>query len=55
MVDPQFLRTLKEEIADIKRENEELKDQNDRLWKVIQALNELQCNVQVFSSPADIL
>ena len=55
MVDPQLLRILKEENSEIKRENEELKDQNDRLWKVIRALNELQCNLQVFSSPADLL
>ncbi|MGB2964929.1 MAG: GAF domain-containing protein [Anaerolineales bacterium] len=55
MVDPQLLRTLKEENSEIKRENEELKDQNDRLWNVIRALNDLQCNLQVFSSPADLL
>jgi len=55
MVDPQLLRTLKEENAEIKQENVELKDQNDRLWKVIRALNELQCNLQVFSSPSDLL
>lgn len=55
MVDPQLLRSLKEENSEIKRENVELKDQNDRLWKVIRALNELQCNLQVFSSPADLL
>ena len=37
------------------RFNEFLKYKNDRLWKVIRALNELQCNLQVFSSPADLL
>ena len=55
MVDPQLLRSLKEENSEIKRENVELKDQNDRLWKVIRALNELQCIPQVFSSPSDLL
>ena len=55
MVDPQLLRTLKEEIADLKREKSELKEENSRLWNVIQALNELQCNLQIFSTSSDLL
>ncbi len=44
MVDPQLLRSLKDENINLKQENEDLKDQNSRLWKVIQSLNELQSN-----------
>ncbi len=31
MVDPQLLRTLKEEIDDLKRDKSELKEENTRL------------------------
>ena len=55
MVDAQLLRTLKEDLAELKRENSDLKDENSRLWKVIGELNELQCNLQVFSTSSDIL
>ncbi|MCJ7717755.1 MAG: GAF domain-containing protein [Anaerolineales bacterium] len=55
MVDSQLLRTLKEEITEIKLENSDLKDENTRLWNVISALNELQCNLQVLSTSSDIL
>ncbi len=55
MVDPQFLRVLKEEITDLKRDKSDLKEENNRLWNVIQALNELQCNLQIFSTPSDLL
>ena len=55
MVDPQLLRTLKEESADLKRENLDLKEENSRLWNVIRALNELQCNRQTFSTSSDLL
>ena len=55
MVDPQLLRTLKEEIAELKRDKLELKEENSRLWNVIQALNELQCNLQIFSTSSDLL
>ena len=55
MVDAQLLRTLKEDLTELKRENSDLKDENSRLWKVIGALNELQCNLQVFSTSSDIL
>ena len=55
MVDPQLLRSLKEENTNLKRENEDLKDQNSRLWKVIQSLNELQSNPQAKTTPSDLL
>jgi len=55
MVDAQLLRTLKEDLTELKRENSDLKDENSRLWKVIGELNELQCNLQVFSTSSDIL
>lgn len=55
MVDPQLLRNLKEESADLKRENLDLKEENNRLWNVIHALNELQCNLQIFSTSSDLL
>ena len=55
MVDPQLLRTLKEEITDLKKEKSDLNNENSRLWNVIQALNELQCNLQVFSTSSDLL
>jgi len=55
MVDAQLLRNLKEEITELRREKSDLKDENSRLWNVIGALNELQCNSQVFSSSSDIL
>lgn len=55
MVDPQLLRSLKDENISLKHENEDLKDQNSRLWKVIQSLNELQSNPQAITSPSDLL
>lgn len=55
MVEPQLLKSLKEELADFKHENYQLKEQNDRLWKVIKALNELRCDVEVYTTSADIL
>jgi len=55
MVDPQLLRSLKEEITNLKRENEDLKEQNSRLWKVIQSLNDLQSNPQAKTTPSDLL
>jgi len=55
MVDLQLLRALKEEIADLKRDKTELKEENTRLWNVIQALNELQCNLQIFSTSSELL
>ena len=55
MVDLQLLRTLKEEIADLKSDKTELKEENTRLWNVIQALNELQCNLQIFSTSSELL
>jgi GAF domain-containing protein len=55
MVDPQLLRSLKEENTHLKQDNVDLKDQNSRLWKVIRSLNDLQCNPLAISSPADLL
>jgi GAF domain-containing protein len=55
MVDPQLLRTLKEEIAELKRDNSALKDQNSKLWKVVRSLNELKSSFQIVSSPAELL
>jgi sigma-B regulation protein RsbU (phosphoserine phosphatase) len=55
MVDPQLLRTLKEENADLKLDLSHAKDQNRRLWKVIKDLNELECNLHTFSASSDLL
>jgi GAF domain-containing protein len=55
MVDPQLLRSLKEENIDLKHEIESLRDQNSRLWKVIRALNELQSDPRAIKSPPDLL
>lgn len=55
MVDPQLLRTLKEENADLKLDLSQSKDQNRRLWKVIKDLNELECNLHTFSTSSDLL
>ncbi|MFV1948979.1 MAG: GAF domain-containing protein [Anaerolineales bacterium] len=55
MVEPRLLKSLKEEIADLKQDNYELREQNDRLWKVIKSLNDLRCDVGSYSSPDDIL
>ena len=55
MVDPQLFRTLKEEIADLKRDNSALKDQNSRLWNVIQSLNKLNSKTQMFSTSEELL
>lgn len=55
MVDSQLLKSLKEELAKLKEENYQLKQHNERLWKVIRSLNSLRCDMQVFSSSAEIL
>ena len=55
MVEPQLLRSLKEEIADLKEDNYLLREQNDRLWKVIKALNDLRCDVEVYATSEEIL
>jgi signal transduction protein with GAF and PtsI domain len=55
MVDPQLLRSLKEENVDLKQENYLLREQNDHLWKVIKSLNELRCGLKVYSTPEEIL
>lgn len=55
MVHSQLLRKIKDEIADLRRENSDLKDENSHLWKVIRALSELEGNLEVFSTSEDIL
>lgn len=55
MVHSQLLRKIKDEIADLRRENSDLKDENSHLWKVIRALTELEGNLEVFSTSEDIL
>jgi len=55
MVEPRLLKSLKEEIAELKQDNYELRVQNERLWKVIKALNDLRCDVEIYSSSDDIL
>jgi sigma-B regulation protein RsbU (phosphoserine phosphatase) len=55
MVNPQLLRTLKEEIAELKYDNSALKDQNSRLWNVIQSLSELKSSFQIFSTSSELL
>ena len=55
MVHSRLLRKIKDEIADLRRENSNLKDENSRLWKVIRALNELEGNLEAFSTSEDIL
>lgn len=55
MVDPQLLRSMKEENTELKRNFADLKDQNSRLWKVIRSLNELQGNPQAITSPSELL
>ena len=55
MVDPQLIKTLKEENSNIKRENSDLKDENSKLWGIIRTLNELQVNLQVFTTSSELL
>lgn len=55
MVEAQLLKSIKEELAEIKELNYALREQNDRIWKVIRALNELGFEGDVFSSSAEIL
>jgi GAF domain-containing protein len=55
MVDAQLLRELKAENSDLKAELNEYKDQNQRLWKVIQALNELDFDLEEYSGPSDLM
>lgn len=55
MVDRQLIKTLKEQNADLKLDLSQSKDQNERLWMVIKALNELECNLHAFETSADLL
>ena len=55
MVEPQLLKTLKAENMDLKLDLSQIKDQNRRLWKVIKALNDLECNLHTFTSSAELL
>ena len=54
MVDAQLLRNLKAENADLKADLSEFRDQNQRLWQVIQALNELDFDLEDYSGPSDL-
>jgi signal transduction protein with GAF and PtsI domain len=55
MVDAQLMKQIKAENADLKNELTELKDQNQRLWTVIRALNELDCDPKDLSGPTDLM
>ncbi len=55
MVDPQLLKSLREENAELKLDISDIKEQNSRLWKVIRALNDLQVNLQIYSNPSELL
>jgi len=55
MVDPQLLRTLKEENSELKLDLSQTREQNRRLWSVIKSLNELECNLHTFTTSADLL
>ncbi len=55
MVEPQLLKSLKEEISDLKNSNYELKGQNDRLWRVIKSLNAFRYDEEAFSNSTEIL
>jgi len=54
MVDPQLLRSLKEEITDLKDENYVLREQNDRLLNVIRSFNDLRYDGDVFLTSSEI-
>ena len=55
MVEPQLLKSLQEEISDLKKTNYEIREQYDRLWKVIKALNALRYDEEVYSNLNEIL
>lgn len=55
MVDAQLLRQLKAENADLKSEVNALKDQNARLWKVIQAVGTLECDLRSLSVHSELM
>lgn len=55
MVDAQLLRNLKAENADLKADLTEFRDQNQRLWQVIQALNELDFDLEEYTGPSDLM
>ena len=55
MVDTHLIRSLKRENADLKIDLSNTRDQNKRLWRVIETLNELECNLHTFSTSADLL
>ena len=54
MADHLILRVLKDENTRLKEENEKIKFEMDRLWKVIRSINKLECDIKFYSSPADI-
>lgn len=55
MVDSQLMRSLKEEIDTLKEDNQDLREQNSRLWAVIRALNDLQTNPGALASTPDLM
>jgi len=55
VVDRQLLLALKEDNTYLKKQNQDLKEDVDRLRQVILALNKLQCNVEALDVDTDIL
>ena len=55
MVERRLLKSLKEENTDLKLDLSQSKDQNRRLWSVIKALNELECNLHTISTSGHLL
>jgi GAF domain-containing protein len=54
MVDHNLLKSLKRELSELQATNQDLKDENEHLWKVIQALNALECTQRAYSSSEEI-
>ena len=55
MVDHNLLKSLKREITELQATNQDLKDENEHLWKVIRTLNAMECTQQAFSTSQEIL
>jgi phosphoserine phosphatase RsbU/P len=55
MVDGHILRNLKAENTDLKGELSAVKDENQDLWRVIRALNQLDIDLESFTGPADLM
>ena len=54
MVDRHLLRAVRDEISELKRQNRILQIENDRLWKIIGLLNDLQEGLQTFYTSSDL-